>query len=133
MTGATDIAGDLSIMAPEHTLGRRAAAEIGGSRRFDCHRPRPAGLDGHLYCRTAAQPCGDARGAVLLKQPKRSNKSSDALGAGDLGPKSFHRFQEAVVRRLLALWAAWIEDVSRHCSQVASPLTGRPSPECKAA
>ena len=29
--------------------------------------------------------------------------------------------------------AAWIEGVSRHCSPVASPLTGRPSPECKAA
>ena len=29
--------------------------------------------------------------------------------------------------------AAWIEGVSRHCSQVASPLTGRPSSECKAA
>ena len=29
--------------------------------------------------------------------------------------------------------AAWIEDVSDHCAQAASPLTGRPSPKRKAA
>jgi len=39
-------------------------------RRFDRRRPRRAGLGGHLLCRTAAQPPGDARGAGFCRSDR---------------------------------------------------------------